>query len=118
VELDTLSSGFLFEVAHEDKGNVLNMETMSNPLLKKLKDDLQSEENHLISLESKYKVILPSLQGENMSESDMKNTFYQFGRDSDGKMEKWFSFKELIDEIDHTSNRIEMLKEQIRNIIW
>jgi len=116
VELDTLSSGFLFEVAHEDKGNVLNMETMSNPLLEKLKDNLQSEENHLISLESKYKVILPSLQGKNMSESDMKNTFYKFDRD--GKMEKWFSFSELIDEIDHTSNRIEMLKEQIRNIIW
>jgi hypothetical protein len=33
-------------------------------------------------------------------------------------MEKWFSFKELIEEIDHTSNRIEMLKDQIRNIIW
>jgi len=116
VELDTLSSGFLHEVAHADKGNILNMETMSNPLLEKLKDDLQSEENHLISLESTYKLILPSIQGENMSESDMNNTFYQFYKD--GKMEKWFSFSELIDEIDHTSNRIEMLKDQIRNIIW
>ena len=116
MELDTLSSGFLHEVAHVGKGNILNMETMSKPLLEKLKDDLQSEENHLISLESTYKLILPSIQGENMTESDMNNTFYQFYRD--GKVEKWFSFSELIDEIDHSSNRIEMLKDQIRNIIW